>query len=97
MLYRIDPTVLAPGRMSDKGNVRRSFLWSDGPSVGGELDGKGHCRTVDGGQRADGSFYFFLEQPSEIGHCKLNKKICNKKTLVVVWGWMYGMFYVMFD
>ena len=29
--------------MSDKGNVRSSFLWSDGPSVGGESDGKGHC------------------------------------------------------
>ena len=37
-------------RMSDKGNVRRSFLWSDGPSVGGESDGEGHCRTADGGR-----------------------------------------------
>ena len=46
--HRIDPTVLAPGRTSDKGNVRRSFLWSDGPSVGGESDGEGHCRTADG-------------------------------------------------
>ena len=26
----IDPTVLAPGRTSDRDNVRRSFLWSDG-------------------------------------------------------------------
>ena len=47
--HRIDPTVLAPlGRTSDKGNVWRSFLWSDGPSVGVESDGKGHCRTADG-------------------------------------------------
>ena len=57
--YRIDPTVLAPGRTSGKGNVRRSFLWSDNPSVGGESDGsrtgvgresdgEGHCRTADG-------------------------------------------------
>ena len=26
------------------------FLWSDGPSVGGESDGEGHCRTADGGR-----------------------------------------------
>ena len=30
--------------------VRRSFLWSDGPSVGGESDGEGHCRTADSGR-----------------------------------------------
>ena len=28
--------------------VKRSFLWSVGPSVGGESDGKGHWRTADG-------------------------------------------------
>ena len=32
-------------RTSDKGNVRRSFLWLDGPSVG-----EGHCRTAGGGR-----------------------------------------------
>ena len=36
--YRIDPTVLAPGRTSDRGKVKRSFLWSVGPSVGVESD-----------------------------------------------------------
>ena len=45
-------------RMSNRGNVRSSFLWSVGPSVGGEsdderhcrtADGEGHCRTADGG------------------------------------------------
>ena len=28
--------------------VRRSFLWLGSPSVGGESDGEGHCRTADG-------------------------------------------------
>ena len=32
-------TGLTPGRTSDRGNVKRSLLWSDGPSVGGESDG----------------------------------------------------------
>ena len=34
-------------RTSDRGNVKRIFLWSVGPSVGGESDGKGHCRMAD--------------------------------------------------
>ena len=37
-------------RTSDSNDVRRSFLWSVGLSVGGESDGGGHCRTADGGR-----------------------------------------------
>ena len=37
-------------QMSDRGNVRISFLWSVGLSVGGEPDGEGHCQTADGGR-----------------------------------------------
>ena len=37
---------LTPGRTSDKGNERRSFLWLDG----GESDSEGHCQTADGGR-----------------------------------------------
>ena len=32
-----------------KKNIRRSFLWSDAPSVRGESDCEGHCRTADVG------------------------------------------------
>ena len=31
------------------GDVRRGFVWSVRPSVGGESDGEGHCWTSDGG------------------------------------------------
>ena len=52
-----------PGRTSDKGNVRRSFLWSVGPSVGGEFDGEGHCRTADGRK----FFLLFRTAPPDTG------------------------------
>ena len=58
-------TGLTPGRTSDRGNVKRSFLWLDGPLVGGESDGEGHCWTGDGGRQTDGSFYSFLDIPSK--------------------------------
>ena len=71
---------VAPGRTSDRGNVRRSFLCSVGLSVGGESDG---------GRRTDGSFYFFLEPPDFFAHIfkrkilkmglKLNLNIVGKK------------------
>ena len=45
---------------SDRGNVRRSFLWSVSPSVGGESDGEGHCWTADDGRRTDGRKFLLL-------------------------------------
>ena len=45
-------------RTSDRGYVKRSFLWSVGPSVGGESDSEGHCRTADGRK-----FLLLLEPP----------------------------------
>ena len=44
------PTVLAPGGTSDRGNVRRRFLWSVDLLFGGESDVGGHCRMADGGR-----------------------------------------------
>ena len=46
----------------NRGNVRRSFLWSVGPQVGGESDGEGHCWTADGGRTE--VFTSFQNRPS---------------------------------
>ena len=48
----LSSTVFAPGRTLDvgQGQCQEKFLWSDSPSVGGESDGKRHCRKADCGR-----------------------------------------------
>ena len=47
----------------------------------GESDGRGHCRTADGGWRMDGCFYFFLEPPDRNKQTKKKKENRKRRKL----------------